>query len=361
MRAADGHEMVFLNVAEIDESGRAKSTTSFDEDALDDAIDELNERYLAGEGASRAADLETGRQYSARLNAGDWDGLRPLVTEDFEVVDTRRLSWPTLGLGEFVEAHESYDDQIAQHTFQRCVHLRGNAGLSTSVNIGVDAEGGEFEWVFHTLATFSADHRIERMELFDENDFATALARLDELGAAIARSPSPMVRERGDADRRRGSSHLAIDGRFDEAAEYLTPDIVRVDHRTAVSDADDAAGRDEYMAGPASDVRGRLHVGDRRATSPYAASGSRCSDRRSRPTPGCSCVIRSVGESDADGRVSSLSLFDEDALDDAVAELEARYAAGEGRPHAEILAVGADGHGVYEPQGLDSLPLPAQR
>ena len=66
-------------------------------------------RYLAGEGASRAADLETGRQYDARLNAGDWDGLRPLVTEDFEVVDTRRLSWPTLGHEEFVEAHESYE------------------------------------------------------------------------------------------------------------------------------------------------------------------------------------------------------------------------------------------------------------
>ena len=113
MRAADGHEMVFLNVAEIDESGRAQSITSFDEDALADAIDELTARYLAGEGASRAADLETGRQFTARINAGDWDGIRSLVTEDFEVVDTRRLSWPTLGRDEFIEAQESYDDQIA--------------------------------------------------------------------------------------------------------------------------------------------------------------------------------------------------------------------------------------------------------
>ena len=38
-----------------------------------------------------------------------------------------------------------------------------------------------------------------------------------------------------------------------------------------------------------------------------------------------------------DGAVTCRVVFDEDALDDAVAELEARFAAGEGRPHAEIL------------------------
>ena len=64
---------------------------------------------------------------------------------------------------------------------------------------GTDAGGGVFEWVFHLVSTLDGEDRLSGSELFDEDDFPAALARLD--GARrhrTRRPPPPTPRERRD-------------------------------------------------------------------------------------------------------------------------------------------------------------------
>ena len=110
------------------------------------------------------------------------------------------------------------------------------------------------------------------------------------------------------------------------------PTSSAVDHGTAVSDAT-AHGRDEYMAA----LRGAFDVGFAAVTVDHlAVCGERLNlMRTSFATEGDpQLVILSVCETDDGGLVSRIVLYDDDDLDNAVAEPEARYVAGEGQPHA---------------------------
>lgn len=50
-RNADGFEIPQLSIGELDAEGRCSALVSFDDDALDAAMAELDARYRAGEGA----------------------------------------------------------------------------------------------------------------------------------------------------------------------------------------------------------------------------------------------------------------------------------------------------------------------
>src|SRR5204862_3205128 len=80
----------WLLLNEVDDSGRAVSVTFFDEDDLDGALGELEQRFLAGEGAAHADWLE--RALLGVLtahNQRDWNALRELYTDDVVCIDHR--------------------------------------------------------------------------------------------------------------------------------------------------------------------------------------------------------------------------------------------------------------------------------
>ena len=62
-------------MGEVTGDGRLAHGTMFDEDALVDALDELDARYLAGEGATVASLNRVGFRAFAAANARDWDAL----------------------------------------------------------------------------------------------------------------------------------------------------------------------------------------------------------------------------------------------------------------------------------------------
>ena len=332
-RSADGAEMVFLSLTELDASGRLRRQDQYDEDDLATALAELDARYLAGEGAEHAALLGHGVDHSAALFARDWDALAVTMADDFVGVDHRGL-WPDLDRDGYIARMRSLGETADGVVVARKQHIASRAVLATCDVHATGAHGDAYSYSFHLISVSNDQGLLARFEYFDEDQFDAALARLDQLGAPPASTLHPRVENATTlaVDR---FFDLVIAGRFDDAAEELVPHIVRVDHRITVSDAT-THGRDEYMAA----LRSTFEVGFASVRVDHlAVRGERLALFRSSFTTdsGMQLMILSVGESDADGRVSSLALYEEDALDDAVADLDARFAAGEGRPHAEIL------------------------
>ena len=67
---------MFLSVDEVDEQGRICSLVWFDDTDLTSALEELDARFLAGDGAPTAEVLRLGADLFAHMNARDWDAYR---------------------------------------------------------------------------------------------------------------------------------------------------------------------------------------------------------------------------------------------------------------------------------------------
>lgn len=124
------------SIEQTDDHDRVVRVAHFDEDSLGAAVEELDARYIEGEGA----------QHSDRLTA---------------------INTALHGM---------------EQTFLiRSIRFAGQASITTIENRGVDADGRAFEWVFHMVGQRDPTGRATGMEMFDEGDWDRALARFDEL------------------------------------------------------------------------------------------------------------------------------------------------------------------------------------
>ncbi len=264
---ADGYISERLEVTEIDEQGRFTRTEIFDVDDLARAVALLDDWYIAGEGRPDAAVLEALAQTTLASNAKDWARFPSLYNPDFTFVDHTTIGWPELDLDGYIAIQQSYVDQVHVRSLIRWVRVRGRTALGTSVSDGTDPDGGTFEWVFHGVSHFDADHRLLRTEVYAENDFAAALARFDEL-AAEGDERNPEIENPATRSMAR-FPELARARRFDAIADLIAPDYVRIDHRRGVP-APTAQGPDDFVA----IIRATLDVGfDEISNTPLAVRG----------------------------------------------------------------------------------------
>ena len=326
-----GDEVLALGVTEVRPDGRCTVTQWYDDDDLDAAQADLDARYLAGEGAPHARLLEIARAAHEADRDADFDTLRGLLAEDFVMDDHRRLVGMGTGDGTYlVEASRVRDELAPSRTIlTRVIHLGRNAVLAVQESRRLDAQGGEYLWAGSVLMVIDASDLITRLEWHDIEDFDTALAHLDELGAADLRHPG--AENAGTLASRRFLALVAA-RQLDEAAALVRADHVQDDFRKTVPNAQ-LHGRDEFMAS----LQATLDVGLTNITlDPIAVRGERLHLSRAcfRTDDGNEIPMLSLAEFDADGLGTYLAFFEDDALDDAAAALEARYLAGEGRPHA---------------------------
>jgi ketosteroid isomerase-like protein len=152
------------------------------------------------------------------------------------------------------------------------------------------------------------------------------LANLGELGAAVAADSHPQSTDRSATRWARRLNELINEGNFDEVAEMYAVDVVAVDRRSVVSVPilrGRAAIRENLEA---------LHgVGlDRVSGEVLAVRGDRLVLQRIVFSTADGREMRTLGLNEWDnGEVVRRVVFDEDALDDAFAELDDRYHAGE--------------------------------
>ena len=202
--------------------------------------------------------------------------------------------------------------------------------LDTSSSGRLRASGGVFERAIVQLFVVGLDGRVVRAEWFDRDQIDEALARFDELTAESRPAPFPNAATR--AVERMERSWVERD--WPAVVAMSPPGLVLDDRRSVVGVS--LSGQ-EFLVNlrlmfdmPAS--RWQLEPMATRGNS-LALFGSRLSGEARGGGP-VEFAHLSLVETDARGQYAALVLFDAEGMDAAYAELDRRFAAGGGAPHA---------------------------
>ena len=199
-QTADEYEIHYLLVFEINDNHQLASLTFHDPEHLADAIDELDARYLAGEGAALAPRHRVGFRSFAAANARDWDAFRDTYSPELVCTDRRQIGWPTLDRDGLVDTMREYSE-LAPDLFllPRKVEIQGRAQLFTIDASGTTPDGGAVEWVQHTVTVVGADRHLEHRDLRRARLRRRARALRRARRRRCRRPPPPARRERGDS------------------------------------------------------------------------------------------------------------------------------------------------------------------
>ena len=206
----------------------------------------------------------------------------------------------------------------------------------------VTQQGSRYERRVCIVCTVDDTDRIDRMEWFDLEDHfaADAVVRLHELGTPVPTGP---VLENAATLAERAAlagvdAHLRSGGAVALAMPPTAPDFVTDDRRPIVGMPDqNRSGVDAVIA----TMLAQGYVGA--STEVVAVRGECLALNRRTWTTVSRDETHSlvVTELDGEGRFRRQTLFAEDDLEAAMAELDRRYFLGEGAEHADVLrAVG---------------------
>lgn len=326
----EGFHVDFLQIVEIDDDERIAAMAAFDLDDFDTAIAELDARYLAGEAAAHAHTWSAIARAYAAIRQHE---LGPM-TPDFVNIDHRRGAAYAPGeLIAYVRAGWDLGQDIS--TYVEAVNRLDDSGaVVTHVGNGTSREGFEAEWRGLQLLTVDGD-MVSRSELFDEADLETAITRFEQLSRPAQRQPenaASRVYERFKV------CYAARD--WAAVRELFADNILSEDRRNPINSGV-RQGPDALVA----EISSIAEVGIDITTSALATRGEHLvlsridALGRDQGADGYQVVALDVLELDADERFVARMLFNLDDFDAAIAELDARYLAGEAAPHAQTWSV----------------------
>ncbi|OBI83885.1 BTAD domain-containing putative transcriptional regulator [Mycobacterium asiaticum] len=321
------HTEVF-DVIEVGADGRILARIVFDINEFTSAIAELDARYLAGEASPHAHAWSVIARGYASLNRREM----PQTPDDLVSIDHRRTARYAPGeLIAYVRAGWELDQHIT--TYVEVVHRLTDVGaVVTHAALGSSREGFDAEWRGVDLLTVEGD-LVNRSEVFDEADLGAALARFAEL--------QPQVRRLDNAASRMGErllAHLAA-GEWDTITDLFATDYCNDDRRPVVREV--RKGRDDQIA--------NLHaVVDlwpaTVASSALATRGERlvldrlCFSNLDEGSTAFSTEVLGILELNTDGQIAACIFFEANDFEAALAELDARYLAGEASTYADTWA-----------------------
>ena len=332
-------------IVEINGDEKIASVTLFDLDDLEAAIAELDARYLAGEAAPY-------RQPWSVIAAG-YATLRrwklPATTPDFVSIDHRRV--PAFAPGELIEyLRAGWDLGHDPKSYVEAVHRLSDLGaVVTHTAYATSPEGFDAEWRRISLLMTRGD-AFSRSEIFDEADLDTAIAKFEQLSR-----PAPRFENAAHQTADRFLAYFAARD-WDAMAEILAGNLFNDDRRRVVN-AGVFDGRDAQMA----NARVVAELWSANVTRSVVATRGRNQFlgriTLSGDDEGVEAFLADmlvVVEIDADELISAIVLFDLDDLDAAIAELDARYVAGEAAAHSETWLVIAE---VYAAVNRREIPV----
>ena len=346
LRGATGESEMLL-VTEFDHDGLHLGGVSFDPEDVDPAYTELDARYTAGEGVAFSGEWSAIVAAEHAYNRRDWKAFAALGTDDFVFLDRRPVGWGELN-HDFVTHLQALLDLAPDHTGRIAVVLRitNGAALLVESTGGTDAEGGAFTMDHLSVAAFNGG-LFRRLEWFRVEDLDEAIAHYEELAAQAAppaqslstdfqqpHSETPAPSLDNSASRALDAmSAFGLEGNWQAYAERTANRAVVDDRRRLVTyrgegrDAVVRFSRSAIEVGVRQIIRTRIATrGDRLVLTRDIARG------RDAETE----LLR-VSEVDSEGLWLGQVLFDSEDLDAAYAELDARYAAGEGSAFAGAL------------------------
>jgi hypothetical protein len=337
------YEREELILCDVNAQGRHRRSEVFAADHLGDAIVRLYERHaeLLPDGPARRRATGIARSVALTLRPFDLDRYAETIEPAIEVVDHRILgTWSAGGAEEFLRHMRAMFDLAEGITvrYEDVLALEPDAFLASNIFCGTGrASGGAYEADLLALAMYGADGRHVRIEWFDRDRAAEALARFDELGpSSTEEGPPPAAR----AAAVENAATRGIDqfedawaaGDWERVAARFAPGFRLRDRRSyAHLDLD----REQQLAS----LRFRFEMRSSRFRHEVLATrGHRLALVRARvnlddgdvgPSESESLLVL---ESDEHGALVQIA-FDPDALDAAYAELDSRYAAGEAATH----------------------------
>jgi class 3 adenylate cyclase len=268
-----------LAVQEVSVEGRNSAQIVFDASNLDAAFDELDSRYLAGEGAPYTETLRPCLKLTAAHNRQDWARCRQLLADGFRLVDHRAEAnvvgevdsadqFVALMQSRFDSARDVQGRLLAVHAVEH-----GGAVFLAQMN-STTSEGAEIQLPLHVLF-ITQNGLIARLEHFPLGQLDAALARLRSL---CPPEPAPSSRRRrvrpNAATAQLTRDSPLIKARlFDHWAAQYSEDFVDVDHishitsdrETWLASAWKYAGIDELEM----DFEVLASLGERHALSKY--------------------------------------------------------------------------------------------
>ncbi len=336
--AVDREEYVII---EADAAGRlTRLEQNFAPDHLADAVARLYQRHadLLPVGPEKTRAAATARTVAAMLQAVP-GLLLQFLAPGVEFVDHRPLGMELMrGADAIARVHQT-QHEVAENLAIRIdevLAIEPDACLLRWTTAGTDrAGGGTFERRLLMLRTFGADGLLARIEWFEPDRDADALARFDALAAPSPQAPCI----ENAATRCMARFRRAWEARDWAVASMYTRDFRLVDRRTIVQlDAD----REQHLRG----LRPMFDMESSRFTlEPIATRDDRLALARAR----FESASRSVGPSESEwlqivavddrGDCAAMAMFDAGDLEAAYAELDRRHAAGEAAAHGRISAV----------------------
>src|SRR5262249_4492632 len=151
-------------------------SASFDEDDFDRVLDELDDRYIAGEGAAHAEQVGLWRQVATAFNRRDWAAMALVHPPDMVEVSHARLQLPLDVDATSSLAADVPDARVILRTFE----ADGNVSLVQTEIAGHVPDGGEVSWA-HWSVGVTGGGGFARLELFDLDDATAARARFAQL------------------------------------------------------------------------------------------------------------------------------------------------------------------------------------
>lgn len=327
VRSGSSFETEFLLVAEADEAGLATAVVAFGTDDLEAAVDEMTERYIAGEGAPYEEIARVSKALGDARARNDAEASRQLTTDDFVVVDHRAAAFGELDLEGYLTLLRADVEATGDRPMVTRQILAADESMLLCETVSVTDAA---EWPMISLLVMR-DGRVCRVEVWHPGDHATALARFEEL-TAESRESRNLVIEMFAQQEEIGP------GDFDPREAFS--DAVIVDHRSGV-----------IPLGSIEDLAGSVAAFDEQgmgfSTRAIAWRGEFLGlFRMTRSTPsGLRAVMYHLIQVDADRRPTRLETFGEDQLDQSLRRLDELWWDSdepEFRPFAELLRLFGD-------------------
>nr|WP_308017189.1 BTAD domain-containing putative transcriptional regulator [Mycobacterium intracellulare] len=332
-QVSDGVLTEELGVVEINSDNQMAAYVTFDPGDFDSAVAELDARYLAGEAAPYARTWSFITRAYAAVNRNEL----PAMTPDSEFIDHRAvLTAEREDLTGYLPALWDLTPDV--RVYVEAVHRLNELGaVMTHTARGTSQEGFDAEWRTVVVGVTDGD-LYRRVEVFDEPDLDAALARFDEL-----HRQAPRLHNVASQVSDRFLAHFAA--RDWGAMAEMTADDFSSDDRRRVVGAGVQLGRDVDI----DNMRAWADVGIASMTSHVIATrGDRLFLGRTRffgPEQGPDTFhseVLGLVEIDTENRVVARVVFDADELDAAIAELDARYLAGEASTHSHTWTLVTD-------------------
>ena len=346
--AGSAHEWEMLHLLEVDHDGRAVFEASYDVDQLDVALEELDDRFLAGEAAEFGAVLEVTRRFLAAYNSRDWEALEAVCAPDFRLDDHTPAGWGVLDVRQWLDLDEELLSAITEmRLYAADIRLISDGGVAAIVvNAGTDSEGGEFA-LERAVAALVSEGKIQRFELFDRDDVDAAVA--------VVRGSSGLSALENLATRTAAAYVKLAEARdWNGAGAFLTIDSVLEDRRR---------GFRSRLEGREAGIANAKEMAGARQThrEVLAARGERLALFHTKWGPSVDGIgdfeteILDIVEVDGSGRIVHDVIFDADEIDAAFDELDDRYERGEGAPFAGLHALGRRAFALWDDRQWDEL------